>query len=113
MLHQRGKEAEQLILEGALPQQVDRVLYEFGFPMGPFAMSDMAGLDVGWRVRKGRGEKARDRGPPLRAGAIRPEDGLGLLQVRGDRTATPDPEVEQIILEVANGLGITRRADPR
>jgi 3-hydroxyacyl-CoA dehydrogenase len=56
MLHQRGKEAEKLILEGALPQQVDRVLYDFGFPMGPFAMGDLAGLDVGWRIRKGRGE---------------------------------------------------------
>src|SRR5437867_3406643 len=48
MLHQRGKQAERLILEGALPQQVDKVLYDFGFPMGPFAMGDLAGLDVGW-----------------------------------------------------------------
>src|SRR6266545_110095 len=58
MLHQRGLQAEKLILEGALPHQVDKVLTDFGFPMGPFAMSDMAGLDVGWRIRKGRGVKA-------------------------------------------------------
>ncbi|HEV8615057.1 MAG TPA: 3-hydroxyacyl-CoA dehydrogenase NAD-binding domain-containing protein, partial [Methylomirabilota bacterium] len=53
MLHQRGQQAERLILEGALPHQVDKVLYDFGFPMGPFAMGDLAGLDVGWRIRKG------------------------------------------------------------
>jgi len=55
MLHQRGLQAERLILEGALPHQVDKVLTDFGFPMGPFAMGDLAGLDVGWRIRKGRG----------------------------------------------------------
>src|SRR5206468_3101639 len=58
MLHQRGLQAEKLILEGAAPHQVDGVLTDFGFPMGPFAMSDLAGLDVGWRIRKGRGAKA-------------------------------------------------------
>src|SRR4030095_16559234 len=58
MLHQRGLQADRLILEGALPHQVDKVLYDFGFPMGPFAMGDLAGLHVGWRIRKGRGAKA-------------------------------------------------------
>src|SRR5207253_2689067 len=58
MLHQRGLQAEKLILEGALPHQVDKVLTDFGFPMGPFAMGDLAGLDVGWRIRKGRGVKS-------------------------------------------------------
>src|SRR5206468_5279436 len=53
MLYQRGREAEKLVLEGALPEQVDKVLYEFGFPMGPFAMGDLAGLYVGCRTRKG------------------------------------------------------------
>ena len=50
MLHQRGREAEKLILEGALPHEVDKVLTDFGFPMGPFAMGDLAGLDVGHRA---------------------------------------------------------------
>ncbi len=112
MLHQRGKEAERLILEGALPQQVDRVLYEFGFPMGPFAMSDMAGLDVGWRVRKGRGEKAAIADRLCELGRFGQKTGSGFYKYGADRTATPDPEVEQIILEVSNGLGITRRAIP-
>jgi 3-hydroxyacyl-CoA dehydrogenase len=52
MLSARGIEAEKLLLEGALPQDVDGALTEFGFPMGPFAMSDLAGIDVGWRSRK-------------------------------------------------------------
>src|SRR5690606_8037812 len=52
MLTARGNQLEPLLLEGASPQQVDRVFTEFGFPMGPFAMMDMAGLDIGWRKRK-------------------------------------------------------------
>ncbi|MFQ5959560.1 MAG: 3-hydroxyacyl-CoA dehydrogenase NAD-binding domain-containing protein, partial [Alphaproteobacteria bacterium] len=46
------REANFLLEEGALPQQVDRVIQDFGFPMGPFAVGDLAGLDIGWRVRK-------------------------------------------------------------
>ena len=48
MLFMRGAEADRMILEGATPAQIDRVLYDFGFPMGPFAMMDLAGLDIGW-----------------------------------------------------------------
>ena len=48
MLEKRQREAQKLILEGAMPWDVDRVIYDFGLPMGPFAMSDLAGLDIGW-----------------------------------------------------------------
>src|SRR5207237_5616054 len=48
MLAQRQREANRLVLEGAMPWDVDRVLYDFGFPMGPFQRSDLAGLDIGW-----------------------------------------------------------------
>jgi len=58
MLAQRGKQAEKLLFEGALPQQVDAVVTKFGMPMGPFAMGDLAGLDIGWRSRKDRGIKS-------------------------------------------------------
>ena len=54
MLARRTREAYFLLEEGATPWQVDRVLQEFGFPMGPFAVGDLAGLDVGWRNRKSR-----------------------------------------------------------
>ena len=48
ILAQRQREANKLILEGALPWDIDDALFDFGFPMGPFAMSDLAGLDIGW-----------------------------------------------------------------
>jgi 3-hydroxyacyl-CoA dehydrogenase len=109
MLHQRGKEAERLILEGALPQQVDAVLYDFGFPMGPFAMSDLAGLDVGWRIRKGRGEKALVGDRLCEQGRFGQKTGAGYYRYEGDRTPRPDPDVEKIITGVSAELGITRR----
>ncbi|HWA62886.1 MAG TPA: 3-hydroxyacyl-CoA dehydrogenase NAD-binding domain-containing protein, partial [Caulobacteraceae bacterium] len=60
ILGQRQREANKLIFEGAMPWDVDRVLYDFGFPMGPFAMSDLAGLDIGWVKEKSKGETIRD-----------------------------------------------------
>jgi 3-hydroxyacyl-CoA dehydrogenase len=60
ILGQRQREAQKLMFEGAMPWDVDRVLYDFGFPMGPFAMSDLAGLDIGWIKEKSKGETIRD-----------------------------------------------------
>jgi 3-hydroxyacyl-CoA dehydrogenase len=111
MLHQRGREAEKLILEGALPHQVDRVLHDFGFPMGPFAMGDLAGLDVGWRIRKGKGLKAAVADRLCEMGRFGQKTGAGYYRyVGGDRTPRPDPEVEQIILDVSRQMGMERRA---
>ncbi len=110
MLHQRGRESEKLILEGALPQQVDKVLYDFGFPMGPFAMGDLAGLDVGWRIRKGRGERSHVADRLCEMGRFGQKTGAGYYRYEGgDRTPKPDPEVEKIIVEVSRQLGIERR----
>jgi 3-hydroxyacyl-CoA dehydrogenase len=113
MLHARGKQAERLVLEGALPHQVDKVLYDFGFPMGPFAMADLAGLDVGWRIRKGRGERAPVADRLCEMGRFGQKTGAGYYRYAGgDRTPIPDAEVETIILEVAKAQGIQRRAIP-
>jgi len=110
MLHQRGQQAEKLILEGALPHQVDKVLTDFGFPMGPFAMGDLAGLDVGWRIRKGRGVKAPVADRICELGRFGQKTGSGYFRYeKGDRTPIPDPEVEKIIVDVATEQGITRR----
>jgi len=110
MLHQRGKQAERLILEGALPQQVDKVLYDFGFPMGPFAMGDLAGLDVGWRIRKGRGERALIADRLCELGRFGQKTGAGYYRYEsGDRTPIPDPDVEKIILEVSREQSVQRR----
>ena len=110
MLHQRGQQAEKLILEGALPHQVDKVLTDFGFPMGPFAMGDLAGLDVGWRIRKGRGVKSPVADRICELGRFGQKTGSGYFKYeQGDRTPIPDPEVEKIIVDVATEQGITRR----
>jgi len=110
MLHQRGREAEKLILEGALPQQVDKVLVDFGFPMGPFAMGDLAGLDVGWRIRKGKGQKSAVADRICEMGRFGQKTGSGYYRYeKGDRTPIPDPEVETIILDVSKEMGIRRR----
>ncbi len=60
ILGARQREAQKLMFEGAMPWDIDRVLYDFGFPMGPFAMSDLAGLDIGWVKEKSKGETIRD-----------------------------------------------------
>jgi 3-hydroxyacyl-CoA dehydrogenase len=109
MLHQRGREAEKLILEGALPQQVDKVLYDFGFPMGPFAMGDLAGLDVGWRIRKGKGAKSPVADRLCEMGRFGQKTGAGYYKYGPDRSSSPDAEVEKIIVEVSAEMGITRR----
>ena len=109
MLHQRGLQAERLILEGALPHQVDKVLYDFGFPMGPFAMGDLAGLDVGWRIRKGRGVTSPVADRICELGRFGQKTGAGYYTYDANRTPSPDPEVEKIIVQVATEQGITRR----
>src|SRR5947207_403106 len=109
MLHQRGIQAEKLILEGALPHQVDRVLYDFGFPMGPFAMGDLAGLDVGWRIRKGRGVKSPVADRICELGRFGQKTGAGYYKYDEKRNPTPDPDIEKIIVDVSTELGITRR----
>ncbi len=109
MLHQRGIQAERLILEGALPHQVDKVLYDFGFPMGPFAMSDLAGLDVGWRIRKGRGVRSEVADRICELGRFGQKTGAGYYKYDDKRNPSPDSEVEKIIVDVATEMGITRR----
>jgi 3-hydroxyacyl-CoA dehydrogenase len=110
MLARRSVEAERLLLEGALPQQVDAAVTGFGFPMGPFAMADMAGLDVGWRIRKGRGERNEIEDALCEAGHFGQKTGKGYFRYEaGSRTPLPDPEVERIILDASARAGLTRR----
>ena len=110
MLHLRSVEAERLILEGALPHEVDAAVTEFGFPMGPFAMSDLAGVDVGWRIRRGRGERAEVSDTLAEMGRFGQKTGAGFFRYEaGSRTPVPDPEVERIIVGASRRLGIERR----
>ncbi|MGM9488203.1 3-hydroxyacyl-CoA dehydrogenase NAD-binding domain-containing protein [Ideonella sp. YS5] len=109
-----GTEADFLLEEGATPWQIDRVLVEFGFPMGLFAMRDMAGLDVFWRIRQ---QQNATRPRPARyspiadrlyeRGRLGQKTGSGYYVYRG-REATPDPEVESLIAGVSAELGFER-----
>ncbi len=95
MLAQRSREAQAMVLEGAMPWDVDRVLYDFGFPMGPFAMGDLAGLDIGWVKETSKGETLRDVLCEMdRRGQ---KTGAGYYDYDENRNAKPSPVTEQII----------------
>ena len=79
MLMPRQIEATKLLLEGATPEQVDRVHVEFGMPMGPFQMADLAGVDIGWHRDPNRIENIRDA--LVRDRPLGPEEGRGLLRL--------------------------------
>ncbi len=110
MLAERQREANRLVEEGAMPWDVDRVLYEFGLPMGPFAMSDLAGLDIGWSRETSKGETLREKLCEMdRRGQ---KTGAGFYDYDASRKASPSPLVEQMVLEHSEGKGITRRQIP-
>ncbi|KQP22826.1 3-hydroxyacyl-CoA dehydrogenase NAD-binding domain-containing protein [Pseudorhodoferax sp. Leaf267] len=107
ILGQRQREANQLIFEGAMPWAVDRVLYDFGFPMGPFAMSDLAGLDLGWNKEKSTGSTLREVLCEMdRRGQ---KTGAGFYDYDEKRTARPSTLVEGVIKQFAEKKGITPR----
>ena len=108
MLFQRRIEADQLVLEGATPAQVDRVLYDFGFPMGPFAMSDLAGLDIGWKAETSTSSTIREL--MCESGRRGQKNGRGYYTYDPEtRAATPDAEVEQMIEDFAIAQGHEQR----
>jgi len=110
ILHRRSEQSTNLIMEGALPQDVDRVLFDFGLPMGPFAMSDLAGNDVGWRIRQGKGTTSPVADAICELGRFGQKTGSGYyLYKEGSRTPTPDPIVEDIIMKASKDAGIERR----
>jgi 3-hydroxyacyl-CoA dehydrogenase len=95
MLSQRQREAQKLIMEGAMPWDVDRVLYDFGFPMGPFAMSDLAGLDIGWVKENSKGETLRD--VLCEADRRGQKTGAGYYDYDENRVAKPSEFTEKAI----------------
>ena len=108
MLAQRQREAQALMLEGAKVQDIDRVLFDFGFPMGPFAMSDLAGLDLGWTPEASTGATMREKlCEQNRRGQ---KTGAGYYDYDAQRNPTPSPVVEKLIAEMAAKKGITQRA---
>jgi 3-hydroxyacyl-CoA dehydrogenase len=110
-----SRECDFMLEEGATPWQIDNALKAFGFPMGLYLMKDMAGLDIGWSIRKNR-EAARDKS--LRysivadriceLGRFGQKTGAGYYRYEG-RTPSPDPEIEVLIKNISAELGIERR----
>ncbi len=109
MLAARSVESSSLLLRNALPQEIDKVIFDFGFPMGPFAMSDLAGLDIGWQ-----GDQTPDKETNIRHQlCVRDrrgqKTGAGFYDYQeGSRTPAPNAEVEALINKVSESSQITR-----
>lgn len=105
-----------MLEEGALPEQIDKVMMDFGYPMGPFAVSDLSGLDVSYDTRKRRAEadptyrKLHVPDRLVELGRKGQKSGAGWYRYNpGDRTPHPDVEVKRIIATVAQELGFPQR----
>lgn len=107
MLAPRQIEAQKLLLEGATPQQVDKVHTDFGMPMGPFQMSDLAGVDIGWHRDPNRIESIRDA--LCAEGRWGQKKQAGFYDYDEKRTPTPSARVEEIIAEFRKKAGIEKR----
>lgn len=111
------REAYFLLEEGAQPQQVDQAIYDFGFPMGPFTMLDMAGLTVGYLIRKHQAASRPDderysdiEDRIVEMGRLGQKTGAGWYRYEeGNREPIPDPEIEAMIEQTSRDLGIERR----
>jgi 3-hydroxyacyl-CoA dehydrogenase len=107
MLMPRQVEATKLLLEGASPEQIDKVHVEFGMPMGPFQMADLAGVDIGWHRDPSRIENIRDALCAIdRWGQ---KKGAGFYDYDEKRRPTPSPVVQKIIEDFAEKQGVERR----
>ena len=116
MIEQYSRQAGYLVEEGASPQQVDRAIERFGFAMGPFRMSDMAGNDVGWYIRKRRYEERPEMKYPKFAdkvcelGRYGQKTGAGFYRYEpGKRNALPDPVIDELIATHREEIGVKAR----
>jgi len=116
MLAPYFRQCDFLVEEGALPQDVDRVIETFGFRMGPFRVYDLAGLDISWAIEKRRAETrpVEERFSPLLGricdlGRYGQKTGAGWYKYEDGRTAVPDPLIETMLTERSAEMGINRR----
>ena len=108
MFAQRKRECEKLILEGTLPTQVDRVIYDFGFPMGPFALADLIGIDLGWDKDNSNSRTMQE--VLCEQGRFGQKNGKGYYNYEeGRRAPTPAPEIDDLIVEFSRKKGYIRR----
>ena len=98
LLTQRGREVERLLAEGVAIEAIDRAMTEFGFPVGPCAAGDIAGLDISYRARKQRGRSWPLADAIVDAGRLGQKTGAGYYRYEnGSRTPLPDPEAQHIV----------------
>jgi 3-hydroxyacyl-CoA dehydrogenase len=116
MLYSYGRENQFLLLDGAAPEYIDKVLYDWGMAMGPNAVGDLAGLDVGYKTREGRSDIPDDprfyriANMLVEQGRYGQKTGKGMyLYEGGSREPTPDPVVQAMIENESARLGIERR----
>lgn len=107
MLARRQEQANALIMEGAKYWEIDEVMVDFGFPMGPFQMADLAGIDIGWHRDPARVESVRDA--LCAAGRLGQKAGKGFYDYGAGRQGTPSEEVQDIITRFAARSGDTSR----
>lgn len=108
MFVKRSREVGKLILEGATADQIDRVIYNFGFPMGPFVLGDLVGLDVGWKKETSTGTTLKDKLCELERYGIKSGKGYYKYE-KGSHRPIPDPTLNEIIEDVAQEQKIIRR----
>jgi len=116
MIHQYFAQASALLDEGGVPAQVDKAIETFGFAMGPFRMSDLAGNDISWAIRKRQyAEHGQPKQPNVadrlcEEGRFGQKTGAGWYDYRpGDRNAHPNAEVDALIVKHSQDIGVTRR----
>ena len=109
MTGKRGPQIEKLLLEGCLPQDIDRVMEGYGMAMGPLATGDLAGLDIGAAVRKARGTVAPVADAVVAAGRLGQKTSKGYYDYDENRKRIPSKEVEAIILDLAEKMQVRRR----
>ncbi|MDB5700940.1 MAG: 3-hydroxyacyl-CoA dehydrogenase [Sphingomonadales bacterium] len=107
MLEPRQVEAMKLLMEGATPDQIDKVHVDFGMPMGPFQMADLAGVDIGWHRDPTRIESIRDALAAV--GRWGQKTGKGFYDYDEKRNPTPSSETQQIIDDFSSKAGLTKR----
>ena len=103
ILAARTRQAQAMLLEGAMPWDIDKVLYEFGLPMGPFAMSDLAGLDIGWS--KETSKRATVREALCEMDRRGQKTGAGYYDYDESRKASPSPVTEKLVHEFMAAAG--------
>jgi len=111
MVAKRSAQVERLLLEGAMPREIDAAIKAFGFAMGPLETNDMSGLDIGWSIRKRRGTPFAIADAICERGWFGQKTGQGYYRYeKGDRTPRLNPDVEVLIMELSEKRQISRRA---